>query len=244
MTTPLLSIVIPAYNEEKRLPETLKQISNFLDQQDYQAEVLVIENGSTDKTLQIAQNFSEQIPYLRVFHEEQNGKGRAVKRGMMEAIGDYRFICDADLSMPIEEVNKFIPPLLPDSEVAIASREADGAVRYDEPEFRHFVGRVFNTLVRVLALPGLHDSQCGFKCLRADIAREVFPEITIYGWAFDVEVLFIARKLGYKIKEVPIPWYYREQSKINVFRDSIKMLIDLLQIRWNHLRGRYSQKNN
>ena len=242
MTTPLLSIVIPAYNEEKRLPSTLKKISGFLDKQDYLAEIVVVENGSSDRTLELANEFTKQIPYLRVFHEDQNGKGRAVKRGMLEAVGDYRFICDADLSMPIEEVNNFIPPLLKNVEISIASREAPGAVRYNEPEYRHFVGRVFNTLVRILALPGLHDSQCGFKCIRGDIAEEIFPVISIYGWAFDVEFLFIARKLGYKIVEIPVHWYYQDQSKINVLNDSLKMLADLLKIRWNSLRGLYSKK--
>ena len=242
MTTPLLSIVIPAYNEEKRLSNTLNKISTFLDKQDYSAEIVVVENGSSDRTLELANEFKKQVSYLRVFHEDQNGKGRAVKRGMLEAKGDYRFICDADLSMPIEEVNNFIPPVLEDVEISIASREAPGAVRYNEPEYRHFVGRVFNTLVRILALPGLHDSQCGFKCVRGDIAEEIFPFIKIYGWAFDVEMLFIARKRGYKIQEVPIPWYYQDQSKINVLSDSFKMLTDLLQIRWNSVRGLYSEK--
>ena len=242
MTTPLLSIVIPAYNEEKRLTNTLNKISAFLDKQDYLAEIVVIENGSSDRTLELANAFTQKISNLRVFHEDQNGKGRAVKRGMLEAKGEYRFICDADLSMPIEEVNNFIPPVLENVEISIASREAPGAIRYNEPEYRHFVGRVFNTLVRIIALPGLHDSQCGFKCIRGDIAEEIFPIIKIYGWAFDVEMLFIARKRGYKIVEIPIPWYYQEQSKINVLSDSFKMLTDLLQIRWNSLRGQYSKK--
>lgn len=240
MDTPLLSIVIPAYNEEQRLPLTLGQISNFLDSQSYPAEIIVVENGSSDRTLEIARDFTGRIPYLRVFHEERNGKGLAVKRGMLEAEGEYRFICDADLSMPIEEVNRFIPPTLSNVDIAIASREAQGAVRYDEPEYRHIVGRVFNTLVRILALPGLQDTQCGFKCFRGDIAENLFPKQTISGWTFDVEILYIARRRGYQIMEIPIPWYFNPQSKVHLMRDSVRMFLDLLKIRLNGMRGQYN----
>ncbi|MCJ7625123.1 MAG: glycosyltransferase family 2 protein [Anaerolineaceae bacterium] len=239
MDKPLLSIVIPAYNEETRLPLTLGQISTFLDSQAYPAEIIVVENGSRDRTLEIARDFTRQIPYLRVFHEERNGKGLAVRRGMLEAEGEYRFICDADLSMPIEEVNRFIPPALNDADIAIASREAPGAVRYDEPEYRHIVGRVFNTFVRILALPGLQDTQCGFKCFRGDIAEELFPKQTISGWTFDVEVLYIARLREYQIMEIPIPWYFNPHSKVHVVRDSVQMFLDLLKIRFNDMRGHY-----
>jgi glycosyltransferase involved in cell wall biosynthesis len=237
---PLLSIVIPAYNEEERLPLTLGQISNFIDSQSYPAEIIVVENGSSDRTLDIARDFTSRIPYLRVFHEEKNGKGLAVKRGMLEAEGEYRFICDADLSMPIEEVNRFIPPALNDMDIAIASREAPGAVRYDEPEYRHIVGRVFNTLVRILALPGLQDTQCGFKCFQGDIAEELFPKQTISGWTFDVEILYIAHRRRYQIIEVPIPWYFNPNSKVRVLRDSVRMFLDLLKIRFNGRRRLYN----
>ena len=219
MTTPLLSIVIPAYNEEQRLSDTLTRISSFIDEQDYPAEIVVAENGSSDRTLEVAREFAGRIPYLKVFHEERNGKGLGVKRGMLEASGEYRFICDADLSMPIEEVNRFIPPALSSFDIAIASREAPGAVRYDEPEHRHFIGRVFNSLVRVLALPGLQDTQCGFKCFRGDITEELFSQQTITGWTFDVEILYIARRRGYEIKEIPIPWYFNQHSKVHIIRD-------------------------
>jgi hypothetical protein len=128
---------------------------------------------------------------------------------------------------------------LGDIPIAIASREAPGAVRYDEPPSRHLIGRVFNWLVRVLLLHGLQDTQCGFKCFRADVAEKVFPLVTISGWTFDVEALFIARRMGYSIVEVPIPWYYDANSKVRVGRDALQMGTDLLRIRWNALRGRY-----
>ncbi|MBI9043445.1 MAG: glycosyltransferase family 2 protein [Anaerolineaceae bacterium] len=239
MNTPLLSIIFPAYNEESRLSKTLEQVHQFLEKQSYTSEILVVENGSSDKTLEIAQSYQEKIPYLRVMHEEQSGKGRAVRRGMQEARGEYRFFCDVDLSMPIEEVNHFIPPELPDSQIAIASREVKGAIRYDEPQIRHLVGRVFNSLVRILVLPKIHDSQCGFKCFRADISDEIFSLQVTNGWAFDVELLYIARKKGYQIKEIPIPWYYNAESKIRVIHDSVRMFKELLDIRLNDIKGIY-----
>ncbi|TLN08509.1 glycosyltransferase family 2 protein [bacterium] len=236
---PYLSIIIPAHNEEQRLPRTLEQVTAFLNRQAYRGEIIVVENGSSDRTLEIAQYFSSRIPNLRVLHSEQRGKGLAVKMGMLASRGQYRFFADADLSMPIDEVNRFIPPVMPDAEVVIGSREAPGAVRFDEPSYRHVTGRVFNNIVRLLALPGLEDTQCGFKCFRGDIADEVFPLQTIPGWTFDVEVLFIARRRGYRIVEVGIPWYFNADSKIRVARDSLRMFFDLINIRFNAWTGRY-----
>jgi glycosyltransferase involved in cell wall biosynthesis len=236
-----LSIIIPAYNEEERLPRTLKTIHDFLEKQPYQAEVLVVENGSSDRTLAIAREYERQLREVRAQHCDQRGKGWAVMQGMQSARGRYRFICDADLSMPIEEVNRFFPPQREDSAVVIASREAAGAKRIGEPEYRHIIGRVFNAMVRWIALPGLQDTQCGFKCFRADAAQEIFPRMTIKGWTFDVEALVIARRLGYSIQEVPISWHHNPNSKVKVVRDSFMMARDLLIIRWNVLRGFYDR---
>jgi glycosyltransferase involved in cell wall biosynthesis len=239
VTKPLLSIIIPAHNEEARLPRSLETISAFLETQPYTAEIIVVENGSHDRTYEIAQQYTARIENLRVFQETARGKGLAVKRGMLQASGEYRFICDTDLSMPIEEVNRFIPPAQKDIDVIIASREAEGAVRYDEPAYRHFIGRVFNTLVRVLSLPGLQDTQCGFKCFRDEVAEKVFTLQTMPGMAFDVEALFIARRMGYKIEEVPIPWYFDPDSRVRLVQDSMKMALDLLAIRRNARQGLY-----
>ena len=236
---PFLSIIIPAYNEETRLPATLEQIFIFLQSQPYTSEVLVIENGSRDRTLQVAQAYAQTQPTLKVIHNPERGKGLAVRRGMLEARGEYRFMCDADLSMPAGEINRFFPPLLENASIAIASREVAGAVRYNEPAYRHFVGRGYNMLIRWLALPNLHDTQCGFKCFRGEAAEQLFAKQTLTGWSFDVEILFIARRLGHKIVEVPIPWYYNAESKINIFKDSLRMGMDLLKIRINDWRGVY-----
>lgn len=237
-----LSIVIPAHNEETRLPGTLEQVFRFLAGQDFSAEVIVVENGSSDRTYEIARGFAKEHPTLRVIQNDWRGKGLAVQRGVKEARGEYVFLCDADLSMPIEEIGKFLPPQLQNMDIAIASREAPGSVRYNEPYYRHLTGRVFNTLIRWLVLPTLQDTQCGFKCIRAEVARDIFRYQTLTGWAFDVELLFIARRHGYSIVEIPIHWYFNADSKISVFRDSLRMFLDLLAIRRNARRGLYDPK--
>ncbi|MDZ4672629.1 MAG: glycosyltransferase family 2 protein [Phototrophicales bacterium] len=242
--TPLLSIVIPAYNEAApdRLPTSLKQITAFVATQPYAIEVIIVNNNSTDDTLAIAQKAADEFDYIRVITETRQGKGIAVKTGMGIAHGDYLFICDADLSMPIEEVVKFLPPNAESYDVAIASREAKGAKRIGEPEMRHIMGRVFNFIVKVLAVRGLNDTQCGFKCFRREVAEKIFPLQTIDGWAFDVELLFIAQKLGYKIIEIPITWYYKPQSKIKPMGDSYKMVMETLNVRRNWRKGVYGEK--
>jgi glycosyltransferase involved in cell wall biosynthesis len=234
-----LSIVIPAHNERNRLPATLESIHAFLKTQPYTAEIVVVENGSCDGTLEIAQQFTQTIEQLRVFKEEERVKGLAVRRGMLEARGQYRFICDADLSMPIEQVNRFLPPALPDVQIAIGSRETSGAVRYNEPTYRHLIGRGFNSLVRLLALPKLHDTQCGFKCFRGDIADDLFSHQTLTGMSFDVEVLYIACRRGIPIVEVPIDWYFNADSRVRLVEDSLRMGADLLAIRRNARQGLY-----
>jgi dolichyl-phosphate beta-glucosyltransferase len=243
LPTIFLSLIIPAHNEETRLPDTLRQVLEFAERQTYALEVVVVENGSTDRTFQIAQDFAAQHPQIRILQNSQKGKGRAVRQGMLAAQGEFRFMCDVDFSMPVEEINRFLPPTQEGYDIAIASREAPGAVRHGEPYFRHFIGRIYNGLIRCLALPGLQDTQCGFKCFRGVVAEELFRRQTLTGWSFDVEILFIARQLGYKVIELPIHWYYNPHSKIKVVSDSFKMGVDLLTIRLNALRGVYTHPN-
>lgn len=239
MSNPYLSIIIPAHNEENRLPETLTEVVQFIQKQTYQAEILVVENASRDNTLKIAQDFAARHNFIQAIHEDLPGKGRAVRTGMLAAKGEYRFFADADLSMPIAEVNRFLPPAV-DAPIAIASREAPGAIRYDEPAYRHVTGRVFNSLIRILVLPKLQDTQCGFKMFRADVAEELFKRQTLMGWSFDVELLYIARLRGLPMLEIPIPWYFNPESKVNVLRDSWRMFRDLLLIRQNGRLGKYA----
>ena len=239
MNSPFLSIIIPAYNEEVRLPSTLAQVRDFIQRQPFASEVIVVENGSTDGTLGIAQAFASEGAHFKVIHEERKGKGLAVKRGMLEASGDCRFMCDADLSMPVDEISRFLPPLLEDFEVAIGSREAAGAQRFNEPVYRHLGGRAINLVIRTLALPGLQDTQCGFKCFRGEVAIELFNSLSLNGWSFDVEILYLARLRGCRIVEIPIPWYFNPQSKLSLVSDTVRMVSDILKIRRNARCGVY-----
>lgn len=239
MSNPLLSIIIPAHNEETRLPRTLEQVFAFLASQEYSAEVIVVENGSSDRTLDVAQGFAADHPNLHVIHSAARGKGLAVRTGMLAASGEYRFMCDADLSMPIEQVNRFLPPALRDFDVAIGSREVKGARRYNEPAHRHLGGRFINLIIRLLILPSLQDTQCGFKCFRAAVARDLFAHQTLDGWSFDIELLFIASRRKYEVLEVPVDWYYRSESKVSAVRDALRMIDDIFRIRRNARRGLY-----
>jgi len=239
LSQPLLSIVIPAYNEEARIGETLRQVVEFLSRQPYPWEVVVADDGSADRTAAIveeSQRAHQGIVLLRLPH---GGKGWAVKNGMLKASGRYRFLCDADLSMPIEQVARFLPPALEGVDIAIGSREAPGARRIGEPPQRHLMGRVFNAIVRLLAVRGLRDTQCGFKCFTEEAAQALFSVQRLKGFGFDVEVLFLAQRRRLKIAEVPIDWHYRSRSKVRPVRDSTAMVLDILRVRWSYLRGRY-----
>jgi len=238
-----LSIILPVYNEERRLAQALEGLFSFLGKQAYAYEVLLVENGSSDQTYAQACAYTRRYPQLQVLQEQKRGKGLAVRRGMLAAKGEYRFMCDIDFSMPVEQINRFLPPALEDYDVAMASREARGAVRYGEPVYRHLVGRAFNLMIRLLALPGYHDTQCGFKCFRGTVADDLFACQTIDGWTFDVEVLYIARRRGYKIVEMPIPWFFNPESKVRVLNDSLHMAIDLMRIRENARKGLYGECN-
>jgi dolichyl-phosphate beta-glucosyltransferase len=239
--SPTLSLIIPAYNEASRLPETLPQVIDFVHAQPYASEVIVVDNNSSDDTRIIAEDFARQFPVLQVLYEPQQGKGAAVRTGMLASKGEYIFMADADLSMPIAEVSKFLPPELDDYDVAIASREVPGAVRFNEPGYRHLMGRIFNLIVKLIAVPGFQDTQCGFKCFRRQAALDVLSRQSINGWAFDVELLFIAQKRNYRIVEVPINWYYRANSRISPLKDALEMVREVVRIRLNGWRGVYLQ---
>ena len=237
---PYLSIIFPAHNEESRLLDALTKVDGYLKKKAFAAEVVVVENASTDETLSIANAFAASHSYVTVLHSDVPGKGLAVQKGVLAARGQFRFICDVDLSMPVEEIDKFLPSTGEKYDIAIASRETKGAVRHNEPLYRHLIGRVFNGLVQMLVLPDLNDTQCGFKCFSAEAAEKLFSRMTIPGWTFDVEILAIARKMKLKVIEVPIHWYYHEHSKVHVMRDSLRMAMDLLIIRKNLRRGTYA----
>ncbi len=239
---PLLSIVIPAHNEEFRLPPSLEKIDQFLQTQSFSAEVIIVENGSKDRTVEVSEAFAATHPYVRVIQAPVRGKGLAVKVGMLEARGDYRFICDADLSMRIDDIVKFLPPHIDGADVIIASREGKGAVRVGEPSHRHWIGRINNWIIQLTAVRGFNDTQCGFKMFSRRAAEDLFSVQQMVGIGFDIELLFIAKKRGYRIKEVPITWYFDNDSRIRLIGDSTHLLVEIWQIRRNWLQGVYANQ--
>lgn len=236
---PFLSIVIPAYNEESRLSHTLPKVVEFVEAQPYLVEILVVDDGSVDRTAEIVEEFVARHACVRLVRADHGGKGHAVKIGMLQTRGEFAFLCDADLAMPITELPKFLPPHQNDYQIAVGSREVEGAVRYNEPGYRHLMGRVFNWLVKILAVPGFEDTQCGFKCFHASARQELFSLQTIDGFGFDVEVLYIAQKRGYRIIEIPIHWYYQSESKVHPVRDTVRMFRDIVKVRKNDRQGLY-----
>lgn len=248
-TAPYLSIIIPAYNEGTRLPGTLDTVLRYLDTQPFQAEVIVVDDGSNDDTADVAEKL---IPEDRgyVLRAQHKGKASAVLAGMLVAKGDYVIFMDADLAVPMGDIHLLLPYLKGEYSVAIGSREGSGSSREGEPLLRHIMGRVYNKIVQLLVVPGIKDTQCGFKMFRADAAREIFPRLQLYSLespviagarvtGFDVEVLFLARRRGCKIREVPVHWSYGEQSKVSPVTDSVFLFLDVLKVRFNDLRGLY-----
>jgi glycosyltransferase involved in cell wall biosynthesis len=217
----------------------LEKIAAFVSGQSFAVEVIVVDDGSHDRTAALAEESHRRHPYISVIRNEHRGKGYAVKTGMLTGRGEFLFLCDADLSMPIEQVLRFVPPEQKDYDVAIGSREVPGARRYGEPAYRHFMGRVFNLVVRLVAVPGFQDTQCGFKSFRREVARDIFTCQTMDGFGFDVEILFVAQRRGYRIIEVPIDWYHVGNSRISPVRDTFKMFRDVMQVRMNDWRGLY-----
>lgn len=234
-----LSVVIPAYNEAERLPRTVAQLLAFLDAQRASAEILVVENGSTDGTGEVAEQLALNDERVRVIHLANRGKGLAVRTGMLAAAGRFLVEFDADSSVGADQIPGLVEVLEAGADIAIGSREAPGAKRIGEPSYRHLMGRAFNALVRWLALPGLNDSQCGFKAFRREAAEDLFRRQVIDGWGFDVEVLYVAQRRGYTIREVPVIWYYGASSRVRPVHDAIAMVGELLMIRRNAMRGVY-----
>ena len=243
MSKPFLSIVIPAHNEESRLPPSLAQIDRFLQKQDFAAEVIIVENGSHDRTFEVALDCAATYHYISVIRSPDNmrGKGLAVKQGMLAAKGQWRFICDADLSMRIDDILVFLPPATQGYDIVIASREAPGAERVGEPEYRHLMGRINNLIIKLAAINDYEDTQCGFKLFSAMAAKDLFQVQRMNGIGFDVELLYLAKKRGYKVKELPITWYFDPYSTMRLWDDSVHMLREIWEIRRNWRRGLYDR---
>jgi glycosyltransferase involved in cell wall biosynthesis len=235
-----LSVVIPAYNEEDRIEKTLLAVSEFLKKQTFDYEILVVNDGSGDGTTSVVQKLAGSIPNLKLINNKVNhGKGWVTKQGMLEAAGDVRLFMDADNSTKVDEIIKFLSFFEQGYDVVIGSRRIAGAdIAVKQSFFRDFLGGCFRFIVHTLVPVGVTDSQCGFKAFSAKAAAEIFPKQTIYRWAFDVEILALARKLGFKIKEVPITWINDAESHVKL-GGMFSMLLEVIQVRLNLWGGKY-----
>lgn len=237
-----LSVIIPAYNEEKRLPKTLAEIDRYLSKQSYDYEILVVNDGSKDRTIEVAKSLVSQIKNLKpTGYEINQGKGYAVKFGMLEAKGEYRIFTDADNSTSIDQIEKIWPEFKENYDIVIGSRDVKGAV-FDPPQpwLRQIIlGEGFKLFRKIIiGLWGIEDTQCGFKCFKKQVVEDVLPKCKINRFAFDPEILLIAKKIGYKIKEIPVYWKNDPDSKVKP-KWIVNMATDLFKIKWNLLKGVY-----
>lgn len=239
--TPYLSVVFPAYNEADKIEKNLSAVISFFNQKDFPYEVVVVEDGSKDRTLAILQTMVKKSPQLRVLPNEKNmGKGTSVKKGILAAQGKFILFSDVDLATPIKEFDKFLPHLKQGFDIVIGSRRLPNSnVRRQQKFTRRFFGNCFYFLVHHFVLPDIADTNCGFKAYRREAAQEIFKKQKLARWGFDTELLFIARKKGFKIKEVPVSWYDADTSTVKVKRVIFETLGELAKIKWNEWRGVY-----
>jgi len=240
VSPPALSVVIPAYNEAARLPRSLRRIAEHLQTTGEPYEILVVDDGSSDGTAEQARQTG--VDRLRIVRNDRNrGKGYSVRRGMREALGTRRLMSDADLSTPIEELARLADALSAGHAIAVGSRALPGSrIEVHQPALREGLGRIFNLLVRALAVPGVRDTQCGFKLFSGEAAEAVFSRCRLDGFSFDVEALYVARRLGYRIAEVPVVWRNDAASRVTLLRGAAAFL-DLVRIRANDWAGRYRE---
>jgi dolichyl-phosphate beta-glucosyltransferase len=244
-----LSVVVPAYNEEKNLRSgRLINMLKWLDEQKFSKEVILVDDGSTDNTADLVAKKLKKFTFARVIRNRHHGKAYTVKTGILKSEGDLVLFTDFDQSTPIQEVEKLMAKIRAGFDVVIGSREGKGAKREAEPILRHLMGRVFNFLVRLLVIGDFADTQCGFKLFKHNTAREIFKRLKHYDQqkpktasvgAFDVEVLYLAKKFGYKIAEIPVYWRHYETERVSALRDSVKMGLELLKIRIRDIFGYY-----
>ena len=236
-----LSVIIPAYNEEKRISATLLDIDRYLSRQNYDYEIIVVSDGSTDNTSGVVGNLKHQIPNLKLIDNKTNhGKGYVVKQGMLEAKGEYRLFMDADNSTTVDHLEKFWPYIKEGYDIVIGSIEVKGAEIHEEAAwYRRWLGRISKYMIRIIAgLWKIHDSQRGFKLFTAEAALKIFPKQTIMRWGFDIEVLVLAKRMGFKIKEAAIDWKNPGESKVTL-KSYIKTFQELLKIKYNLITNKY-----
>jgi glycosyltransferase involved in cell wall biosynthesis len=240
---PAYSIIIPAYNESSRLGATLDRLLSFIAQERWDAEVIVVNDGSRDDTAALVQRFAQNHPALRLIENPCNrGKGYSVRNGMLNASGEILLFSDADLSSPIEEAAKLFAAIQSGADVAMGSRWLQPELQtHRQSLLRQFYGRIFNLALRILLGLNFKDTQCGFKAFTRNAAQTVFPQQKIERWGFDPEILYLARRAGLTVKEVPVKWSHQEGTRLNPLRDGIRMFGEVLTIRWKALLGEYSQ---
>ena len=240
---PQYSIIIPAYNESARLGATLDRVLNYVAAQHWDAEIVVVDDGSRDDTAEMVRARARTAPALRLIENPGNrGKGYSVRNGMLNATGDVRLFTDADLSAPIEEADKLFATIHQGADVAIGSRWLQPDTQSQRQSLlRQFYGRTFNLFLRILLGLKFKDTQCGFKAFTRNSAHELFSKQTIEGWGFDAELLFLAQRSGLRVKEVPVVWSDAEGTRIHPLRDGLRMIAEVLSIRWNAVAGKYSR---
>jgi len=243
---PQYSIIIPAYNESARLGATLDRVLNYVAAQHWDAEIVVVDDGSRDDTAEMVRARARTAPALRLIENPGNrGKGYSVRNGMLNATGDVRLFTDADLSAPIEEADKLFAAIHQGADVAIGSRWLQPDTQSQRQSLlRQFYGRTFNLFLRILLGLKFKDTQCGFKAFTRNSAHELFSKQTIEGWGFDAELLFLAQRSGLRVKEVPVVWSDAEGTRIHPLRDGLRMIAEVLAIRWNAVAGKYSRSQS
>ncbi len=248
---PHLSVVIPVYNEERCIADNLRGVLAYLAEQSYSSEVIVVDDGSRDSTAALVDEVALGNPALRLIRNDHRGKAFAVRTGVLAAEGQNVLFADADMATPIHQTAKLLAALESGYDVAIGSREGYGARRYNEPWTRHFMGRVFNLVVRVLVMGQHRDTQCGFKAFTRAAAQDIFNSVQLYGpsspvldapmvTGFDVELLYLAHLKGYRVADLPVEWHYGPGSKVSPLRDSWRNFRDVLRVRYNAMRGLYA----
>jgi glycosyltransferase involved in cell wall biosynthesis len=249
MEKPFLSVVVPAFNEAENLKKhRLDDVYAYLRSQSYSFELVLVDDGSTDSTLEQLQHFADRKPEVLVVPQPHQGKAGTVRAGMLAAHGLRRLFSDFDQSTPIEEVEKILPFFDRGYDIVIGSREVEGALRDKEPWYRHLMGKGFNLVVQILAVRGVHDTQCGFKAFSENATNDLFPRLVAtaspkkdaFTGAFDVELLFLARKRGYRTAEVPVQWKHVKTQRVSPIKDSLRMFWQLVLIRWAYICGRYA----
>jgi len=240
---PAYSIIIPAYNENARLGSTLDRVLGYVSQQHWDAEVIVVDDGSRDTTADLVRRYAESQPSIRLLENPGNrGKGYSVRNGMLNASGDVLLFSDADLSAPIEESSRLFSAIQSGADVAIGSRWLQPEMQtHRQSLLRQFYGRLFNLALRILLGLNFKDTQCGFKAFTRDAAQQIFPQQRIERWGFDPELLYLARRSGLKVSEVAVHWAHVEGTRISPLRDGLRMIEEVLRIRWYAMTGKYSK---